>query len=87
MAAFMHRLAESQVVDAATAIEADNADTLDGLDSSAFLKDDVISITQGSGWIPNAGTGSTVDYYSNADILGAGGSQLALMAPTMVGAA
>ncbi len=30
MSAFMHRLAVNQVVDAATAIEADNADTLDG---------------------------------------------------------
>ena len=30
MSAFMHRLAVNQVVDAATAVEADNADTLDG---------------------------------------------------------
>ncbi len=37
MAAFMRRLAVSKVVDAATAVNADNADTLDGKDSSAFL--------------------------------------------------
>lgn len=86
MAAFMHRLAENKVVDAATAVEADNADTLDNLDSSAFLKDDVVRITQSSGWVPNAGTGASVDYYSNADLLGAGGNQLALIAPTMIGA-
>ncbi|RLE26743.1 MAG: hypothetical protein DRJ50_00230 [Actinobacteria bacterium] len=36
MSAFMHRLAVNQIVDAATAIEADNADTLDGMDSTAF---------------------------------------------------
>lgn len=37
MSAFMHRLAVSKVVDAATAVEADNAHTLDGKDSTAFL--------------------------------------------------
>jgi len=36
MAAFMHRLATNKVVDAATAIEAENSDTLDGKDSAAF---------------------------------------------------
>lgn len=86
MAAFMHRLAVNQVVDAATAISAQNASTLDGLDSSAFLKDDVITFTQASGWVPNANTGSTVDSYSNTDLLGAGGSQLSLTTPTVVGA-
>lgn len=86
MAAFMHRLAENQVVDAASAVEAESADELDGLDSTAFLKDDVITITQSSGFVPNAGTGSTVEHYSNADLLGAGGNQLALTVPTMVGA-
>lgn len=86
MAAFMHRLAVNQVVDAATAISAQNASTLDGLDSSAFLKDDVISFTQASGWVPNEATGSTVQYYNNADRLGAGDSQLSLTTPTMVGA-
>ncbi len=44
MSAFMRRLAENQVVDAATALEADNAttaddaDTLDGLDSAGFVQ-------------------------------------------------
>lgn len=37
MAAFLKRLAEKRVVDAATAVFADNADKLDGLDSSDFL--------------------------------------------------
>jgi hypothetical protein len=37
MAAFMHRFATNKVVDAATALEADNADMLDGKDSTAFL--------------------------------------------------
>jgi hypothetical protein len=36
MSAFMHRLGVNKVVDAKTAITADNADKLDGLDSSAF---------------------------------------------------
>ncbi len=36
MSAFMHRLAVNQIVDAATAIEAENADTLDGKNSTAF---------------------------------------------------
>lgn len=39
MAAFMHRLAENQVVDAATANTAEDADTLDGIDSSGFVQD------------------------------------------------
>ena len=39
MAAFMHRLATGEVVDAATAVEADNADTLDGMDSTAFVQE------------------------------------------------
>ena len=39
MSAFMHRLAISQVVDAATAVEADNADTLDGHTSSELTSD------------------------------------------------
>ena len=38
MSAFMHRLAVNKVVDAATAVEAVNADTLDGRDSSEFMK-------------------------------------------------
>lgn len=44
MASFLRRLAENQVVDAATAIEAnhaataDDADTLDGFDSSEFVR-------------------------------------------------
>ncbi len=37
MAAFMRRLATNKVVDAATAVTADDADTLDGMDSTAFL--------------------------------------------------
>jgi hypothetical protein len=37
MSAFMHRLAMNKVVDAKTAVEAENADTLDGKDSTAFL--------------------------------------------------
>jgi len=37
MSAFMHRLAVNKVVDAATAVNADNADTLDGEHASAFL--------------------------------------------------
>lgn len=36
MASFMRRLAENQVVDAATAVEADNADALDGQAASAY---------------------------------------------------
>ena len=36
MSAFMHRLAVNKVVDAATAVEAENADTLDGKDSTDF---------------------------------------------------
>lgn len=40
MAAFMHRLAENQVVDAATAKTADDADTLDGIDSTGFVHND-----------------------------------------------
>ena len=36
MAAFMHRLGVNKVVDAKTAVTADNADKLDGLDSTAF---------------------------------------------------
>jgi hypothetical protein len=37
MAAFMHRLAVNKVVDAKTAVTADNANKLDGKDSTAFL--------------------------------------------------
>ena len=36
MSAFMHRLAVNKVVDAKTAVEAENADTLDGKDSGSF---------------------------------------------------
>ena len=36
MSAFMRRLAENQVVDAATAVTADNADLLDGADSVTY---------------------------------------------------
>ncbi len=36
MSAFMHRLATNKVVDAATAVNAANADMLDGVDSSGF---------------------------------------------------
>jgi len=37
MAAFMHRLSDNQVVDAATAVTAEDSDTLDGIDSTGFL--------------------------------------------------
>jgi len=40
MAAFMHRLAVNQVVDAATAKKADDADALDGIDSTGFVRKD-----------------------------------------------
>jgi len=67
MSAFMHRLAVNQVVDAATAIQADNAttadhattadnatdaDTLDGLDSTAFARSDAVV----AGYFSCAGT-------------------------------
>ncbi len=40
MAAFMHRLAVNQVVDAATARTAENAGALDGIDSTGFVRKD-----------------------------------------------
>jgi hypothetical protein len=39
MASFLRRLAENQVVDAATAVTAGDADTLDGIDSSDFVEE------------------------------------------------
>jgi hypothetical protein len=44
MAAFMHRLAENQVVDAATAETAGDADTLDGVDSTGFVHNDELRL-------------------------------------------
>jgi len=58
MAAFMHRLATNKVVDAATAVEAGNAGTLDGKDSSAFVEHgDIVTGTDGHNW---TGWGSSV---------------------------
>jgi hypothetical protein len=48
MSAFMRRLAENKVVDAATAVQADDASTLDGNDSSDFVqKGEADSVTAG----------------------------------------
>ncbi|MGI9529538.1 MAG: hypothetical protein ACR2NG_07500 [Acidimicrobiia bacterium] len=55
MAAFMRRLAENQVVDAKTAIEAENADTLDGMDSTDLMTQ-AFSLTGGTTTVPASGS-------------------------------
>ncbi len=68
MAAFLRRLAENQVVDAATAVTAGDADTLDGKDSTGFVE---VGDTAGgdlSGTYPNPGLASgAVDSAAVAD--------------------
>ncbi|MGA9594905.1 MAG: hypothetical protein WBV06_02000 [Acidimicrobiia bacterium] len=85
MAAFMQRFAQYLGAEDGQVSKADDAETIDGLAPSAFLRNDVIEIAQASGWVPNAGTGTSVEYNVTADVLGGGGNQLGLITPTTVG--
>jgi len=84
MAALMHRLATSQVVDAKTSMD---ADLLDGKDSSVFVEHgDIVMATDGSNWtaLGNAGP-SVVENYGGSTFASADGDlRIGLSAPTSV---
>jgi len=85
MAAFMQRFAAYLGAEDGTVSKADDADTIDGVDSQSLLRNDVVEMTQATGWVPNGGTGTTVEYVISNDVLGAGGSQLGLVSPSQIG--
>jgi hypothetical protein len=81
MSAFMKRLAENNVVDAAT---------LDGLDSTVFLQADPVVTSQPSdNWVANSGVPPTsVQYFiTRTRVSGDGFVEMALNAPMSIGTA
>jgi hypothetical protein len=75
MAAFMHRLAVNKVVDAKTAVTADNANKLDGMDSTALK-----SIAASNSIAATVGQATVLASVTGFDVPVAGGGILATSA-------
>ena len=76
MAAFMHRLSDLQVVDAATAIDAENAensDTVDGRDADELMSITGSTTVEGVAFLPAAGNPKLLTTLSDFEVPADGG--------------